>query len=134
MIYYALIEKPTNDSQAFGVVVPDIPGCFSGGDTLDEAISNGREAIIMQLEDITARGESVPESHVDDILAAKKKRGWLYFGIEVNLDHVSTKVERINLTVPNGALNAIDEAAKKRHMNRSVFMTEAALEKIRNLS
>jgi predicted RNase H-like HicB family nuclease len=37
------IEPPTEIS-AFGVVVPDLPGCFSAGDSLDKAIDNAREA------------------------------------------------------------------------------------------
>jgi predicted RNase H-like HicB family nuclease len=37
MRYPILIEEGT-DSTAFGVVVPDLPGCFSAGDTLDEAV------------------------------------------------------------------------------------------------
>jgi hypothetical protein len=31
-------------NHAYGVVVPDLPGCFSAGDTLDEAIDNAKEA------------------------------------------------------------------------------------------
>ena len=37
MRYPILIEEGT-ETAAFGVVVPDLPGCFSAGDTLDEAI------------------------------------------------------------------------------------------------
>lgn len=38
------IEAGT-DTSAFGVVVPDLPGCFSAGDALDEAYANAVEAI-----------------------------------------------------------------------------------------
>ena len=49
MRYPIAIE--TGDSKhAFGVVVPDLPGCFSAGDTLDEALTNAREAILLHLE------------------------------------------------------------------------------------
>jgi predicted RNase H-like HicB family nuclease len=43
MRYPIVIEQGT-DTAAFGVVVPDLPGCFSAGDTLDEAIDNAKEA------------------------------------------------------------------------------------------
>ena len=33
-------------SDAYGVVVPDLPGCFSTGDTLDKAVDNAREAYL----------------------------------------------------------------------------------------
>ena len=37
-------------TEAYGVVVPDLPGCFSAGDTLDEAMENAKEAIELWLE------------------------------------------------------------------------------------
>jgi predicted RNase H-like HicB family nuclease len=38
------IALETGDSKhAFDVVVPDLPGCFSAGDTLDNALINARE-------------------------------------------------------------------------------------------
>ena len=37
MRYPIAIERGT-ETAAYGVVVPDLPGCFSAGDTLDEAI------------------------------------------------------------------------------------------------
>jgi predicted RNase H-like HicB family nuclease len=40
----------TGDAKhVFGVVVPDLPGCFSAGDTLDDALINSREAILLHL-------------------------------------------------------------------------------------
>jgi predicted RNase H-like HicB family nuclease len=35
---------------AFGVVVPDLPGCFSAGDTVEDAFDNAREAIKVHCE------------------------------------------------------------------------------------
>lgn len=43
MLYPIFIE-PGNETSAWGVVVPDLPGCFSAGDTLDEAIMAAEQA------------------------------------------------------------------------------------------
>ena len=43
MRYPILIELGTADT-AFGVIVPDLPGCFSAGDSLDDAIAGAEEA------------------------------------------------------------------------------------------
>jgi predicted RNase H-like HicB family nuclease len=43
MRYPIAIERGT-EAAAYGVVVPDLPGCFSAGDTLDETISSAEEA------------------------------------------------------------------------------------------
>jgi len=33
-----IVVLHTDDGQRFGVTVPDLPGCFSGGDSLDDAL------------------------------------------------------------------------------------------------
>ena len=59
MRYPIAIETGDAD-HAFGVVVPDLPGCFSAGGTLDEALSNAREAILLHLEVLLDEQESFP--------------------------------------------------------------------------
>lgn len=44
----------------YGVTVPDLPGCFSAGDTLDEAIESAREAIACHIEGLLMDGEPIP--------------------------------------------------------------------------
>ncbi|MEZ4626073.1 MAG: type II toxin-antitoxin system HicB family antitoxin [Thermomicrobiales bacterium] len=46
--------------KAYGVEVPDLPGCFSAGDTLDEAISNAAEAIAFHIEGLPDDGGKIP--------------------------------------------------------------------------
>src|SRR5665213_2564640 len=56
MRYPIAIE--TGDAEhAYGVVVPDLPGCFSAGDTLDEALVNSREAILLHVEGLLDDGQ-----------------------------------------------------------------------------
>lgn len=49
MRYCAVIEK--EDGSCYGVSFPDVPGCFSAGDTLEEAIANSKSALILHLAD-----------------------------------------------------------------------------------
>jgi len=42
---------------AFGVAVPDLPGCFSAGDTVEEAFDNVREAIEAHCEILAEEGK-----------------------------------------------------------------------------
>jgi len=46
---------------AFGVIVPDLPGCTSGGATVDEALRNAVEAVTLWVEDACADGEKIPK-------------------------------------------------------------------------
>ena len=43
MRYPVVIHKdPDSD---YGITVPDVPGCFSAGETIDEALNGAAEAI-----------------------------------------------------------------------------------------
>lgn len=58
MRYPILIEEGT-ETAAFGVVVPDLPGCFSAGDTLDEALDAVKEAAAW-IDAALDAGRSIP--------------------------------------------------------------------------
>lgn len=57
------IEIPSRDNDAFGVIVPGLPGCFSAGDDLDSTIANAREAILMHSEEESPE----PETNLADM-------------------------------------------------------------------
>ena len=59
MKYPVAIHK--DQDSCFGVSVPDIPGCFSAGETIDEALSNTQEAISDHLEILAEEWKSVSE-------------------------------------------------------------------------
>lgn len=73
MRYPILIEEGT-DTAAFGVVVPDLPGCFSAGDTLDEALDAAREAAAAWIDTALDRGMPVPVPSTLEV--ARKLRGY----------------------------------------------------------
>jgi predicted RNase H-like HicB family nuclease len=56
--YIALIDGSPG---AFGAVFPDLPGCTSGGATLDEVYRNAIEAVRLWAEDARSDGEDLPE-------------------------------------------------------------------------
>jgi predicted RNase H-like HicB family nuclease len=57
--YVALVHK--DEGTSYGVSVPDVPGCVSAGDTLDEALANAAEALGGHLALMQADGETAPE-------------------------------------------------------------------------
>jgi predicted RNase H-like HicB family nuclease len=50
----------SDDGVRFGVTVPDLPGCFSSGDTFDEALESVQEAIDLHLECMAEDEEELP--------------------------------------------------------------------------
>ena len=61
MSHYVAIVEDAGPDRAIGVWFPDLPGCFSAGDTLDEAIANAAEAIAAYAEALQGEGRSLPE-------------------------------------------------------------------------
>lgn len=58
---YTILLHPDEEQGGYWVTVPALPGCISQGDTLEEAITNAREAIALHLECMIADGEEIPE-------------------------------------------------------------------------
>jgi predicted RNase H-like HicB family nuclease len=49
------------DSDGYFVSCPTLQGCYSQGDTFEEAVANIKEAIRLHIEDRLADGEEIPE-------------------------------------------------------------------------
>ena len=57
---FKVILEP-DETGGYVVTCPSLPGCYSQGDTVDEALANIKEAIELCLEDMRAQGEEVPD-------------------------------------------------------------------------
>jgi len=58
--YIALIEFD-EEIGTYGVIVPDIPGFSSGGETYEEAINNAHEGLASHVELLLEYGDEIPE-------------------------------------------------------------------------
>ncbi len=58
MEYWIVLHK--DEDSDFGVTVPDLPGCFSAGSTLEEAVAMAKEAIELHLEGLLDTVQSIP--------------------------------------------------------------------------
>jgi predicted RNase H-like HicB family nuclease len=129
---YPIVIEIGNEHHAYGVVVPDLPGCFSAGDTLDEAITNAHEAILMALEHYLDEGKPFPEpGSLDEHRKNPEFAGWVWALVNVDLGQLDNAVERINITVPKRVLRVIDEGAKRAGESRSAFLAKAGLDAAR---
>ena len=52
------------DADGYFVSCPSLQGCYSQGDTYEEAIENIRDAIRLHIEDRIANGEEIPQVNV----------------------------------------------------------------------
>lgn len=128
---YPIAIEPGNESQAFGVIVPDLPGCFSAGDTLDEAVENSKDAITLWIETVLDDNGTVPSP---GLLAEHIKNteysGMLWAVVEIDGVLLDNTSERVNISVPRRMLSRIDNYAYTHGETRSGFLVNAALERI----
>jgi predicted RNase H-like HicB family nuclease len=67
--YIAIIEDAGPD-EAVSLWFPDLPGCISGGDDVEEAMENGPEAIAFYAQELTEDGRELPLPRTLDELKA----------------------------------------------------------------
>ena len=131
MRYIALVDGKAG---AYGVVVPDLPGCTSAGSTTDAALRNAVDAVRLWVADAMDDGEALPPSRsveelrADPEIAAALAEGAALAVVPLLLD--AGRTVRANLSLDAGLLDAIDEAAKAHGLTRSAFLASAAREKI----
>jgi predicted RNase H-like HicB family nuclease len=130
--YVALLDGVKG---AYGIVVPDLPGCTAAGATTAEVLTNAIEAVRDWISDAREDGEEIPEprdmlalKHADEDVAEALQRGAAFVMIPVLMD--SGRSAKANLSLDSGLLEAIDDAAKAHGLTRSSFIATAAREKI----
>ena len=126
---YPIAIEMGSRKKSWGVVVPDLPGCFSAADSgIDEAIENAKEAIELWIEVVLDQGMEIPRpSMITDLQKKKEYKGWIWAVAEVDPALLSDEIERINITLPKRVLSRLDAKAKKAGETRSGFIAHLAL-------
>jgi predicted RNase H-like HicB family nuclease len=117
-IYFpAIIER---GEHGFGVFFPDLPGCTTAADTIQEAARAAEEALSGHLVVMAEYGDPIPDpSDLDGI--ERDPEVDEAARILVKAEKPGRKV-RVNIMMDEGLLAAIDAVSR----NRSGFLTEAA--------
>lgn len=133
MFYIALIHK--DEDSAYSVCFPDFPGCITAGDTFNEAMAMAKEALGFHAEGMLEDGETLPEPSSFEDIRADKKAWWAddLDGAEIARVPLLMNIaapKRVNISLDQGLLSAIDQAAKEQGMTRSAFLASAALQRL----
>jgi predicted RNase H-like HicB family nuclease len=124
--YYPAIIEQAKDG--FGVFFPDLPGCTSAGASLQEAARNAKEALQAHIDVTAEHGEALPEpSDLDGIVAEPDV-------VEVGRILVRAELPgrsvRVNITLPEELLTAIDRYAARTGHTRSGLLAQAVRERM----
>ncbi|MEI7841511.1 MAG: type II toxin-antitoxin system HicB family antitoxin [Gallionellaceae bacterium] len=133
MRYPIVIHKDKNSD--YGVTVPDLPGCFSAGETLDEAMELAHEAVECHIEGLLLDGEPLPAVHpIEYHQRNADYADGVWALVEIDLSKLEDTTERVNITISRRVLTLIDEAAKRAGESRSGFLARAGIEAAQHAS
>lgn len=124
--FYAVVHKDADS--AFGVHFPDLPGCFSAADEVEQLMPNACEAVELWFEDAS---EDHEPSSLEDI-RAKVADDLAEGAFLIAVPHIrrTGRQVRANISMDRGMLDAIDRAAADRNLTRSAFLSDAARNEI----
>ena len=129
---YPIAIEPGTESTAFGVIVPDLPGCFSAGDTLDEAMAGAEEVAAAWIDATLDAGDAVPAaSSLEELRLNPDYVGWTIGVITLDPALLDDTTERVNITLPRRVLSRLDALAQAAGESRSGFIAQLTLEERR---
>ena len=132
---YPVAIEPGTETTAFGVVVPDLPGCFSAGDTLDEALAGAEEAAAAWIDAALDAGEAIPNpSSLDVVRHNPDYVDWTLGVITLDPALLDDTIERVNITVPRRVLKRLDALARAAGETRSGYVAHLTMEETRHIA
>ena len=92
MEYRIAIAPGTEESPGDGVIVPDLPGCYSQGDDLEDAVTKAKESVELWIEGMLEEGLPVPQSSDPSELAARPEfAGVIWASVDVDLAKIECR-------------------------------------------
>ncbi|MFN4206322.1 MAG: type II toxin-antitoxin system HicB family antitoxin [Agrobacterium albertimagni] len=121
--FIGLIHKdPDSD---YGVSFPDFPGIGTAGTDLDDARRMAEEALAFHVEGMIEDGEAIPEpSSLETIMSNPENSDAV--AVLIPLRTPAKKAVRVNITLAEDLLRAIDAHAEAHGLTRSGFLARAA--------
>lgn len=129
-VAYALIHE---EGGVFGISFPDFPGCVSTGRTEEAIIRKGSEALTFHVAGMIEDGDPLPEQRSPAELKADPAFRTAAKNATVALIpfEMPGKSVRLNISMDENLLNAVDRAAEAAGQSRSSFLADAARQRVR---
>ncbi len=124
--YAAILEK--GKEGGYGVYFPDLPGCVSGGDTMEEAMRDAKEALLLHLYGMEEDGEKIPAATSPDKITHAENE--FVFLVEVNYKLYKGMMARQRKTCTLTIPAALYAAAKESGVNMSQVFQDALREQL----
>lgn len=127
---YALIHE---EDGVFGISFPDFPGCVSTGTTEDDVLRKGTQALALHVAGMVEDGDPLPTTR--DLSQLRTDPDFLADsqGAIIALVPFETpgRALRLNISMDENLLDAVDRAAAAAGQSRSAFLAEAARRRLK---
>lgn len=120
MYYPVIVHKDRNSD--YGVIAPDFPGVFSGGESLDEALANVHDALETWFCDDEVCRMPVPSALVD-VLASEDAANGAVVLVSVDPGAYGRKMENlVNVPLPEELAEKLDALAASAGKSRAEYL------------
>ena len=110
-----------DEHTGYGVTVPDLPGCFSYGETVEEAVANAKEAAYFHIDGMIEDGmfDDLKASNIQDLQSQEDFKDAVWLLLEIDPAKISQQQTRFNVSWPQYLLDRVDEYTAVHHETRS---------------
>lgn len=130
MLFPVYIHK--DEGSAYGISFPDFPGCFSAADDLAAIPHQAQDAVALYFEgeSMVIPQPSTPEHWRDD----ERFQGGYWMLLELDPAPSASRPVRLDVTLPESLVRAMDAYVATHRQSRSVFLAHAAEQAMRDSS
>jgi len=122
MLYPVYVHH--DEGSAWGGIFPDLPGCFTAADKLQDLPSAAQEAVEAHysFDDETIPAPSTPDKWFDH--PDYQGGGWMM--VDIDVSRIRPRAVRLNISLPEPLVQDIDAWARQHGQSRSGFLAQAA--------
>ena len=113
---YQFTVRPLSKDEGGGYLeeYPDVPGCMSDGETVEEAISNGREALRDCMEVFKESGRKRPQPTIEAAQWRQRMPRTLYSKLTKQAENEGVSINSLVTAIIAEAIGARQTASQKR--------------------
>ncbi|MDR3304936.1 MAG: type II toxin-antitoxin system HicB family antitoxin [Clostridiales Family XIII bacterium] len=123
-VYPAIFHK--EEDGTFWVEFPDLPGCLTDGETLEEAIKNAGDVLGVYLATRDEENLDIPASSDIKLIETDDLGFVSYVSADINKYRRNTKAVKKTLSIPQW----LSEEAEQRHISLSALLQNALLNEL----
>lgn len=114
-----------NTDGVYTAEAPDLPGVVTEADSIAQLEASIKEAACGWMESELDDGRAIPAPRpVEDYFGNKDFDGGTWMLIDIDLDSLSDKVERVNVCLPSRVLRRLDFLASSAGSSRSAYLSQ----------